>query len=660
MLHTMSLIPLLAWIGLGADALSSSAYGPMESFKDIGEHTYLGIGLAIATAVTVALISAAYSALLENFPNGGGYGVASKLLGERLGVVSGCALLVDYVLTITTSIAAAGDAIYSFLPGTGTVQGTKLGFEILIIGALMVLNLRGVRESIVVLTPMFLLFLATHLVLIAVGIGAHATTIVATSHHLSQDFHHDLQLLGCAWMLKLFAHAYSLGGGTYTGIEAVSNSLPIMREPRVANAKRTMVYLATSLAITAGGLLVCYLLWHIQPDPHDTKTMNALLAEHVASYLPAGGVYVVLTLLSEAVLLVVAAQAGFLGGPRVLANMAVDSWVPHAFASISERLTTANGTVILAVAAFFALVGTDGKVDTLVLMYSINVFLTFSLTMLGMTRFWARQPGSWLKVRRLVLFGASLALCTTILVVTTVSKFSSGAWKTVTVTGVLVALCVLIRWHYRTTSYRANQLYRELGKLPLAPPEAQPLPLAREAPTAVILVGAYGGLGIHTFLNVWRVFPNHYKQVVFVSVGVIDSGSFKGADAVEDLRARTEETLRRYVRLATAMRVPADFRAAVGTDAVEEAEKLCLAVASDYPRSVFFAGKLIFEQERWYHRLLHNNTAITLQKRLHWSGKAMMVMPARIVERPRPVQPQTPPPPSPDGEGASGAAPAPG
>ncbi len=631
--HTMALIPLLAWIGLGADALSSSAYGPEECFKAIGSSTYLAIALAAATALTVAMISASYAALIENFPTGGGYGVASKLLGDRLGLVSGCALLVDYVLTITTSIAAAGDAIYSFLPDG--VQSTKVMVEAAVMGGLTILNLRGVRESIVVLTPMFLLFVATHVVLIGVALTIHPAGLHATAHAMRADLRHDLGAIGALAIFKLFCHAYSLGGGTYTGIEAVSNSLPLMREPRVATAKRTMLYLATSLAITAGGLLVCYLLWHISKGPDETRTMNAMLATEVGKHLPLGGVFVVLTLVSEAALLIVAAQAGFLGGPRVLANMAVDSWMPHAFSSISERLITSNGIAIMAGAALLALLVTDGKVDTLVVMYSINVFLTFTLTMLGMTRFWWRQPRGLRRWRRIGLFSATAVLCSTILVITSVEKFAEGAWLTMLVTIVLVVLCMLIRWHYRSTSRRAIELYRELGRLPLAPEGTQPLPLARENATAVILVGAYGGLGIHTFLNIMRVFPGHYRQVVFISVGVVDSGTYKGVEAVDELNLKTEEMLDRYVRLATAMRLPASSRFAVGIDAVEEAEKACLAVAQEFPRSVFFAGKLIFEHERWYHRLLHNNSAIVLQKRLHWSGKAMMVMPARIVEHPR-------------------------
>jgi len=118
--HRLSLIPFLAWVGLGADGLSSSAYGPEEAFKQIGSHTYLAVGLAALTATTVLLIAAAYSRIIEEFPHGGGgYLVATKTLGPAAGVASGAALVVDYMLTITVSVAAAGDALFSLAPRTG-------------------------------------------------------------------------------------------------------------------------------------------------------------------------------------------------------------------------------------------------------------------------------------------------------------------------------------------------------------------------------------------------------------------------------------------------------------------------------------------------------------------------------------------------------------
>jgi amino acid transporter len=257
--HRLSLIPFLAWVGLGADGLSSSAYGPEEAFKALGRHTYLAVGLAGLMGITVLLISAAYRRIIEEFPSGGGgYVVASKLLGPSAGLVSGSALLVDYVLTITISIAAAGDALFSFLPSAW--HEAKLPVEFGLILLLTTLNIRGVRESVLALLPVFLLFLVTHVLLIGSGILGHLPEVSRTAEAVRGGYEHGVATIGFWGLLLVFVRAYSLGGGTYTGIEAVSNGLPIMREPKVANGKRTMVYMGTSLAFTASGLLLCYLL----------------------------------------------------------------------------------------------------------------------------------------------------------------------------------------------------------------------------------------------------------------------------------------------------------------------------------------------------------------------------------------------------------------
>ncbi len=223
--HRLTLVPFLAWIGLGADGLSSSAYGPNEAFRTLGEHTYLLLVLALMTTGTVLVISAAYKRIIEEFPHGGGgYVVATKLLGEKVGVVSGCALLVDYVLTISVSIAAAGDAIFSFLPLAW--HGVKPAAEVAFVLGLIVLNIRGVRESVMVLLPVYMVFLLTHAAAILDGVFAHAGQVPAV--------------------------AAEVGGGTYTGIEAVSNGLPIMREPRAKTGRRTMSYMAAQACSRTG------------------------------------------------------------------------------------------------------------------------------------------------------------------------------------------------------------------------------------------------------------------------------------------------------------------------------------------------------------------------------------------------------------------------
>jgi len=315
--------------------------------------------------------------------------------------------------------------------------------------------------------------------------------------------------------------------------------------------------------------------------------------------------------------------------------MAVDSWVPHRFAALSERLTTQNGILLMGVAALAGLAYTAGDVGHLVVMYSINVFLTFSLSMLAMVRFWYRHRrtrGEWRS--RLALFAAALGLCVTILLTTVYEKFAQGGWVTMVITAVVIGLCFVIRRHYRLVHAQLDRLYQELGDLPhiVSARHAAAQPIDPRKPTAVVLVGSFGGVGIHTVLNVFRTFPNHFQGIVFISVGVIDSGEFKGEHAVEELRKRTERALEQYVELAVGLGIPATARMAVGTEAVSEAERLSLAVAREFPQAVFFAGKMIFQREKWFHRLLHNETALAVEKRLRWAGKTMVTLPIRVQE----------------------------
>ena len=622
--HKVSLVALLAWVGLGADGLSSSAYGPEEAFRTLGAHTYLAIPLAALMAVTVMVISAGYTRIIEQFPHGGGgYVVSTKLLGEKPGLISGCALLVDYVLTITVSIAAAGDALFSvgFLPAGAPAW--KLPAEACFIAGMLALNIRGVRESVLVLTPVFFAFVVTHALVIAWGIAGHAPELPRTAVEVADGFRDGASTLGLGGLLLLLVHAFSLGGGTYTGIEAVSNGIPIMRHPQARTAKRTMLYMAVSLAFTATGLLLCYLLWDIAPEPG--RTMNAVLVNRLVDGLPMGSVFAAAFLLTEGAILVVAAQAGFADGPRVLANMALDSWVPRRLSALSERLTTQNGIVLMGAAALAALLYTWGDVRHLVVMYSINVFLTFTLSLLGMTVHTLRtrgrsaqgRRGAW--IGRAILLGGGFALCATILCVTAIEKFWRGGWVTLAATGLLVLLCVFIRAHYRSI---AGKLAGAFGEFESVRERTTPAPGEPDPgqPVAVVLVGGYNGLGVHTTLNVFRSFPGHYKGVIFVSVGVIDSGGFKGEDSIDHLREQTQHVLDRYAALIRGMGIPAGTRMALGTDAVDEAERLCTAVAVEFAQPTFFAGQVIVEREGWLHRLLHNQTAYAIQRRLQWGG----------------------------------------
>jgi amino acid transporter len=660
--HKLSLVALLAWVGLGADGLSSSAYGPDEAFRALGEHTGLAFFLALATAATVFIISYGYSHIIEQFPSGGGgYVVASKLLTPEVGVVSGSALLVDYVLTITISIASGADAIFSFLPPSA--QGfPKFATAFVGIVLLTMMNIRGIKESVTALVPIFALFVVCHAVMLIAAIGGHVGDVGAVSQEVRHNVERTTAALGAFGALKLFVHAYSMGGGTYTGIEAVSNGVAMMREPRVRTAKRTMVLMATSLALTAGGIILSYLLVHARPE--EGKTMNAVLLERVAGQWNIGGLhfgqgFVIASLLSEGALLFVAAQAGFLDGPRVMANMATDSWLPHRFAALSDRLSMRNGVMLMSIAAVAALLYTRGDVSRLVVMYSINVFLTFSLSNLAMSRFWLkhrREHPGWMKS----LFGHLLALvlCATILVITIIEKFAEGGWVTLLVTALLVVLCVMVKRHYNLVAGALRGLDDDLPSPPeieqvQAPGSASELarPLAEgfatgvtgrllehhgsrdpdpKKPVAILLVGGYSGLGRHALLTLLRMFPHHFKGVVFISIAVVDSESFKGADQIAALEQRTRQNLLKYERYAQTLELSAASAFAVGTEVAVELEKIGVELTRRYPQALFVAGQLIFEEDTIWNRLLHNETAFIVQKRLQRIGLPMIVVPVRL------------------------------
>jgi amino acid transporter len=644
--HSISLVAFLAWVGLGADGLSSSAYGPDEAFREIVDHPYLAVALVAAMTFTIFVISYAYSRIIEHFPSGGGgYVVSSKLLGPKFGLVSGAALLVDYVLTISVSIASAGDQVFSFLPpGLGMLKMELVTFAIIV---LTVLNLRGVKESVNVLAPIFFLFLVTHAILIFGGIGMHLADTPRVFAGLTADFKANHSTIGLLGMLALFLRAYTRGAGTYTGIEAVSNGMQIMREPKVRTAKRTMFFMAVSLAVTAGGILICYLLFDVRPEAG--KTLNAVLLGRFAGSWEIGGVsigmgFVVVTLVAEALLLFVAAQAGFIGGPQLMSNMAVDSWLPHRFASLSDRLTMQNGVLLMSAAALATLFLTGGNTSTLILMYSINVFLTFSLSQAGMLRYWLKNRGtSRVWVREVAVYVVGLVLCFAILVVNIFEKFFEGGWITVLLTGGVIFLCFAIRKRYRVAMTHLKRLDAILSDIPSLPQTTPPPPLDPKAPTAVLLVSSFGGLGVHTFLSVQRLFPKHFRNFIFVSVNVIDAGNFKGSDEMDNAVTETEKGLRRYVEFAQGLGFAADYRMAVGTEVLDEAETLALAIAKEHPHCVFFAGKLVFQKERWYQRFLHNETAQQFQRRIQFAGLFSMVLPVRIFADAGTTAPPLPP-----------------
>lgn len=630
--HKMSLVAVLAWVGLGADGLSSSCYGPEESMRALGSHMALAPFIALATVLTIVIICASYSQIIACFPGGGGgYLVASKLLSPTAGVVSGCALIVDYVLTISISISSGADQLFSVLPADWLPWKIYVGLVATVV--LTVLNLRGVKESVMIWAPVFFLFLATHGFAILYGFFTHFGNASGVFTSTTRELSESHSTLGTAGILLLLLKAYSLGAGSYTGIEAVSNGLPILREPRVATGKRTMVYMGVSLAVMVGGLLFSYLLFHSVPE--DGRTLNAILFDQITAAWPGatGHIFVVVSMASAAALLFIAAQTGFLDGPRVLANMALDRWFPARFASLSDRFVAHNGILLMGGAAFVLTLVSRGSVEWLVVLYSINVFITFSLSQLGMIRHWwldrATEP-AWKS--KLLVNSVGFILTATILIALSVIKFHEGGWVTIVVTGILIAVAFYIRNHYQQTRHSLSRL-DALVEVFSAEGKAKPdmvLPCEPKAKTAVIFVNGFNGLGVHTTLGIVRMFPGVYKNFVFVEIGVVDAGNFKGAEELEHLEQDVGGDVLKYAECMRGRGISAESRSVIGTEILSTAFSVGCELAEVYPNSTFFGGQLVFDEETYITRLLHNFTVFGMQREFFRNGMPFFVLPIRV------------------------------
>lgn len=629
--HNISLVAFFAWVGLGADGLSSSCYGPEEAFRALGHYTHLAIPLALAVGATVFILSASYSQIIELFPSGGGgYLVATKLLGPMPGLVSGSALLVDYILTVAISIASSMDAIFSFLPPSW--QAYKMFAILAALTLLIALNLRGIKESVLILTPIFLVFVVTHAILITHGVFSHGSELPAMIQETVVETRAGIAKEGLLALGIIFMRAFCLGGGTFTGIEAVSNGIQILREPRVATAKRTMRYMAWSLALTAGGILVAYVLNNVRHSVGQTQTLNAVLINQVTGGWPLGRWFLLVTLISEGALLLVAAQTGFLDGPRVMSNMAIDNWLPRRLTNLSDRLVIKDGVLFLGLSALAVLLYSKGSVQKLVVMYAINVFITFTLSQLGMVSHWLREKGDgWPK--KLLINVTGLALTLGVLAVTTVIKFHEGGWITLLITGALVVFCLWVHRHYRDTARALHHLDEILVNLPL--PDQPPVVRKQtQKPAAILMVNSYNGMGIHSFLSIHRLFPGHFKNFIFLSVGVIDSDRFKGTAELANLEKNIQTDIDKYVQLANRMGLYAEGHTLLETDVIDGLDRLCEQVAPQWAKRVFFMGQLAFEGENFWTRFLHNRTSFVLQRRLLFNGRQAVILPIRVRLKP--------------------------
>jgi len=633
--ESLSLAAFLAWVGLGSDALSSSAYGPPEIYYALKGHEYLSVLLAIGIPLSVFVIAAGYKQVIALFPEGGGgYHTATTLLGPFAGLVSGSALIVDYVLTAAISVASGTEAILSIMPSSWYQDRILLDSVILLF--LILINLQGIKESIKVLLPIFIAFLLTHALVLGWGLISHVTEFPNIAITTVHDTQKDSMTYGWFFIAALVMRAFSLGGGTYTGLEAVANGVHIMREPRVQTGQRTMTLLASSLSLVAGSLIFLYLLYHV--EVHSGETLNAALYHDITGRWLAYGVnwgfwVTLFTLVSEGLLLFVAANTGIITAPIVMANMAVDRWLPEQFSYLSDHFVSRNGILLIGFASIAILLATGGHVRILVVLYSINVFITFTLTMAGLTRHWFGQRKSvpaWRK--RLAVSVTGFLVTASILVITIYEKFDAGGWFTLSITSAVILAGYFIYRHYLTIRKRTQEL--DEAMLDVVPDDLRSgpvLPLDPKASTAVFFVNRFDGVGLHTLLTAHHMVKDMVKNYVFLIAGIVGQGEFKGIEAVEQLKVYVEAEADQYVAYCRSHDMAATWFATYSTDRIQAMENLANVAIRYFPNSIFFAGRVIeSSQNSFARRLLHDEVSFIIQDILQNNGFSMMIIPVHL------------------------------
>ncbi len=632
------LAAFLTWIGLGADSLSSACYGPESAFLALGSHTALALYIALAIAVTVFVIAGSYNQIIRLFPTGGGgYRATTTLMGAKAGLVSGSALIVDYVLTITISIASGVDALFSLF--ALEAQTYKLIVELGILLVLGVLNLRGTKESIRVLMPIVLLFFISHAVFIVYGLTQKSHLLHTLIPETLAETGYLRDHFGWLFVIALLLRAYSFGGGTYTGIEAISNNVQRLEHPRIHTGHRAMRYIAYSLAFTAGGIILLYLLWDVMPIPG--KTLNAVVFQSMVQdwqwHGYSIGAFCLLILMgSEAGLLIASANTGYIGGPNILATMALDDWIPRPFRYLSARLVTQNGILLMGILAGLFLWWTQGSVKILIILYSINVFITFSLSLFGLCLYWLRNKSPF-RQRALsflvALLGFTLSLG--ILVVTLYEKFTEGGWITLSITLFICMLCFHTKKLYEKFNRSMDHIsHQEMIAIKNTKALAPIPPLDPSQSTAIFIVGEYLGLDLHTLKKVLSLFPNHYRNFIFIGIGEVNYENYNPHCETDhqnqDLCKIGNELqcrLDKLVQYCHHKGIAASSYQFNHTDVLEGLETLAKKVHTLYKNSVFFSGKIVFKKNKRLNYWLHNHTATLIEQHLQSKGLYVMLLP---------------------------------
>jgi amino acid transporter len=572
-----------ALAALSPGALASVAYANQEIFLGLAVAGAAGLAyswtIALAIAGMLGILALSYLQTIQAYPAGGGsYAVASENLGARVGLVAAAALLIDYVLNVAVSLTAGVAALASAFP---VLWPYRTVLALLLLLFITVINLRGVREAGTAMIAPVYLFLAAFLGMI--GYGAVALVRQGPGS-LADSAPAALQPLTLFLVLRTFA----AGSTALTGVEAISNAVPVFRPPEIRHARQTMaamailmgvlflgtVGLTQSLAVTAGA----------------EETILSALARRLFG---SGPIYL-LVQLATLLVLIVAANTSFMGFPRVAAIMARDGFLPRQLTLLGDRLVFANGILLLSGLNGVLILLFAGDTHRLIPFFAVGAFLAFTLSQAGMVVHWIRARGShWLAKATLNGLGSLATGCA--LLIITVSKFVHGAWVVVLLIPLFVLTFGKVRQHYRRIG-QALRLAR--GEMP-----------ALDTPGPLRLVVPVAGVhrGVVEALRYARAITSHVTAVY--------------VETEEGTAAELWERWEHYGLQAFAplVVVPSTYRSFVGPflDYLDTLD----AEASDGQLASIVIPEFI--PTRWWHHLLHNQTAWLLKLALTYRRRRL-------------------------------------
>ena len=454
------LTKLKALAVFSSDNISSSAYATEEMMRVLavaGVSAFaLVMPLTLVIVAVLAIVATSYRQTIKAYPHGASsYIVASDNLGAPAGLVAAGALLIDYTLTVAVSVSAGVAAITSMVPA---LLPEKVLIAVVIVVALTLGNLRGVRESGTIFMAPTYLYIVAVLGLIAFGLIGLAAGIIPPytppPEWVAEETSGALGALG----LLLVLRAFSSGAVALTGVEAVSDGVPAFKPPEWRNARTTLTWAAGLFAVLFLGISLLVSILGIIPDPSEDQTVLYLLTRHITG----DGPYLIFVQISTALILTLAANTSFADFPRLSSFLARDGFMPRQFGFRGDRLAFSTGIIALAGLAIVLLIGFGASVSALIPLYTLGVFVAFTLSQSGMVRRWwhRREPG-WR--RGLAINGLGAVTTGVIVLVVAASKFTSGAWLVMILVPMLVGLMWAIHVHYQRLSWRSRRAPRHVS-----------------------------------------------------------------------------------------------------------------------------------------------------------------------------------------------------